>query len=321
MDPNYAVAIHGGAGALKPGTYTDEEIQNYISFLHTTIGFARSELAQGAPAIDTVSHLCQKLEDFPQFNAGCGSVLNANGVAEMDASLMDGSSEIGGGISGLKTIRNPINAARAVIRHSRHTLLAGDDAEIFAREMGLPVEDPAYFRTDLRYQQYLQAKNSNTVSLEHGGGVVNEKEGACTIGAVALDTQGNLAAGTSTGGLTLKQPGRVSDSAIIGAGTFASNETCAISGTGTGDVFILSSFANSIHLMMKHCDLPIHEATNIALAKVMDLGGEGGCIAIDKDGNIACPFNTAGMFRAFYSHASGNSEIGVYNVPSVENFL
>lgn len=313
MGSHIAVCIHGGAGALRPGTYSEAELNQYASELERILMLGVSELKAGKAALHVVRNLCVELENCEYFNAGRGAVLNEHGIAELDASIMDGSTENGSGVSGLLSIRNPIQAADLVLRESRHTLLAGKGAEDFCARFKLPTESQEYFRTEKRYQQYLKAKETNTVALDHGGG--------STIGAVALDAAGNLAAGTSTGGLTFKQAGRVSDSAIIGAGTFASNKTCAVSGTGTGDKFILNSFANSVHLQVLLAEMSLKESTHASLKKVTELGGEGGCIAVDKEGNLACPFSSAGMFRGFYSSKDSTSGIGIYADLLKENFI
>jgi isoaspartyl peptidase/L-asparaginase-like protein (Ntn-hydrolase superfamily) len=233
------------------------------------------------------------LEDCPWLNAGRGSVLGATGEIEMDASVMDGATRRAGAVAGLRSVLNPVLAARAVMEHSPHVLLAGEGAERFAQQQGLPRAAPESFVTELRRRQLARWRERVTGPGEADA----QPAGGGTVGAVARDPQGHLAAATSTGGVTGKLPGRVSDSALIGAGNFADDATCAVSATGTGDAFIRAGFAHQVDALMRHAGLSLAEACQRALASVRSLGGYGGCIAIDAAGRVALPFDTAVMSR------------------------
>ena len=273
-----ALAIHGGAGVLRadrPGT-------PHRAVLEEALHAAYEILLRDGKAVDAVTAAVVVLEDSPLFNAGRGSSFNSDGEIEMDASIMDGATLRAGAVAAVRHVRNPILAARAVMEASRHVLLAGDGAERFARKQGLKMESPAYFRTAKR----LAALRKNRKNY-HG-----------TVGAVALDRAGNLAAATSTGGYTGKLPGRVGDSPIIGAGTYADNRACAVSGTGLGEAFIRAAVGHDVCARMLYGKSPLRSAAASALQNVAQLGADGGLIAVDRRGNVAMPFNSEGMFRA-----------------------
>lgn len=272
------LAIHGGAGvrrADKPGA-------RHRAVLRQALEAGYGILNRGEASLDAVAAAVVVLEDSPLFNAGRGSSFNSDGEIEMDASIMDGAALRAGAVAAVRRIRNPILAARAVMEASRHVLLAGNGAERFARRQGLKLEPSEYFHTARR----LSALKKNLKNY-HG-----------TVGAVALDAQGNLAAATSTGGYTAKLPGRVGDSPIIGAGTYADNRACAVSGTGLGEAFIRAAVAHDVCARMRYSGASLAAAAAAALKNVAGLGADGGLIAVDRRGNVAMPFNSQGMFRA-----------------------
>ena len=272
------IAIHGGAGVLraeKPGARHRQALEQALEAGYEV-------LCREGTSLDAVAAAVVVLEDSPLFNAGRGSSFNADGEIEMDASIMEGAALRAGAVAAVRRIRNPILAARAVMEASRHVLLAGAGAERFARQQGLKLEAPEYFHTAHR----LAALKRN-VKNYHG-----------TVGAVALDAAGNLAAATSTGGYTGKLPGRIGDSPLIGAGTYADNRACAVSGTGLGEAFIRAAVAHDVCARMLYMNVSVGKASRDALRKVANLGGDGGLIAVDRRGNVAMPFNSEGMFRA-----------------------
>jgi L-asparaginase / beta-aspartyl-peptidase len=273
------IVVHGGAGVRRLDKPGDQQLAVLEQALEA--GYAQKTAFEAVVAAVVV------LEDSPLFNAGRGSCLNAEGEIEMDASLMDGASLRAGGVAAVKHIRNPILAARAVMEKTRHVLLAGAGAERFAEAQGLKLEPAEYFRTEAR----LAALRKN-LKNHHG-----------TVGAVALDSDGNLAAATSTGGYTGKMPGRVGDSPLIGAGTWADNRSCAVSGTGLGEAFIRAAVGHEVAARMRYLKQPLGRAAAAALAQVKTLGGDGGLIAVDRRGNVAMPFNSEGMFRAAIDRA------------------
>jgi len=296
---NFAIAIHGGAGGLMTGTVTPEKEKAYNEKLSEALEAGYSLLGKGGSAIDAVEAAVRVLEDSPLFNAGKGSVFNNDGVNEMDAAIMNGKTLKAGAIAEVHTIRNPITCARAVMEKSQHVLLASAGAEKFAKECGLEIVEPSYFYDEDRHQQWLDTKNKE-VNYSWSGDTLPESEKKFgTVGAVALDNQGNLAAATSTGGVNNKKFGRVGDSPIIGAGTYANNKTCAVSCTGQGEYFIRNVVAYDISALMEYKNLPLAQATAEAMKKVALLGGEGGLISIDVQGNISAPFNTSSMFRGW----------------------
>jgi L-asparaginase / beta-aspartyl-peptidase len=270
------IAIHGGAGVMrrdKPGAANRAGLERALD--------AGYELLRtGKSCIEAVTAAVMVLEDDPLFNAARGGSLNSDGDVEMDASIMEGAKLRAGAVAAVRRIRNPVLAARAVMENTRHVLLAGEGAERFARKQGLKLESPAYFRTA---RQFASLKRKNY----HG-----------TVGAVALDADGNLAAATSTGGYTGKMPGRIGDSPIVGAGTYADNRACAVSGTGLGEAFIRAAVAHDLCAQMRYRGVSLAAAAGAALRNVARLGGDGGLVAVDRRGNVVMPFNSEGMYRA-----------------------
>jgi L-asparaginase / beta-aspartyl-peptidase len=272
------IAIHGGAGVLR----ADRPGAQHRAALEQAVDAGYEVLKKGGTSLDAVCAAVVALEDDPLFNAGRGSCFNADGEIEMDASIMEGATLRAGAVAAVRRIRNPVLAARAVMEKTRHVLLAAEGAERFARKAGLKFEPAAYFRTERR----LAALKKNRRNY-HG-----------TVGAVALDKDGNLAAATSTGGYTAKMPGRVGDSPLVGAGTYADNRACAVSGTGHGEAFIRTAVAHDVCARMLYMKAPLLVAARAALTKVARLRADGGLIAVDRRGNVAMPFNSEGMFRA-----------------------
>jgi beta-aspartyl-peptidase (threonine type) len=320
---NFAIVIHGGAGTILKDSMSPQLEQQYIAKLNEALKAGYDVLAKGGTSMDAVVASIKVMEDSPLFNAGKGSVFNHEGKNEMDASIMDGKTLNAGAVAGVHTIKNPIVGARAVMEKSPHVMLTGDGADKFAKEQGLQVEDPKYFYDEKRWQQLQQIKKQEKITLDHSSdttGWVHPKDAEFihdkkfgTVGCVALDKYGNLAAGTSTGGMTNKKWGRVGDSPIIGAGTYANNKTCAVSCTGHGEYFIRNVVAYDVSAMMEYKGMTLEQATSeVVMKKLKAQGGEGGLIAIDAKGNIAMPFNTAGMYRA-YMKKDGKSEVKIYN--------
>lgn len=273
---------------------TAELQQQYEQGLQDALQAGYSVLQGGGSAVDAVQAAVVSLEDFPLFNAGRGSVFNNAGGHEMDASIMDGSSIDAGAVSGIRNVKNPVLLARTIMDKSEHVLLCGQGAEQFAKQQGLQFEDDTYFYVQHRYEQWQQALKEDSISLDH-----NDKKFG-TVGAVALDENGNLAAATSTGGMTNKKFGRMGDSPIIGAGTYANNNTCAISCTGHGELFIRSVVAYDISCLMEYKGLSLREACDVVVHdKLVKIQGEGGLVALDKHGNIELPFNSEGMYRGY----------------------
>ena len=292
---NYALAIHGGAGTILKSTMTPEKELAYKNGLQDAIEAGESILKSGGSAFDAVETAIIKLENNPLFNAGKGAVFTNNGTHEMDASIMNGKDLMAGAIAGVQGVKNPIALARAVMEQSEHVLLTGNGAMDFAKKVNTQFENEDYF-----FVQLQQAKQSNSMILDHTEDKIEHGEKKFgTVGCVALDLNGNLAAGTSTGGMTNKKFGRVGDSSIIGAGTYANNNTCAISCTGHGELFIRSVVAYDISCLMEYKNLSLKEACDIVVMdKLVKIGGEGGLIALDAKGNIVLPFNSEGMYRA-----------------------
>lgn len=315
----YVMVIHGGAGTITKSSMTAEKEKAYRAALTTALQRGYSVIQSGKPSLDAVEAAIHVLEDSPLFNAGKGAVFTHDGRNEMDASIMDGKTLEAGAVAGVTTIRNPISAARAVMEKSEHVMMVGQGAEAFAKEAGITLVDPSYFRTEERWQGLQRAiKEDSTKSvLDHGSkkaalmGIKNRDNKFGTVGAVALDKQGNLAAGTSTGGMTNKKYGRVGDSPIIGAGTYANNATAGISCTGWGEFYIRSVVAHDISALMEYKGLSVSEASKLVMDKVGKLGGDGGVIALDRKGNVATPFNTEGMYRGMVT-ADGKITIEIY---------
>lgn len=291
---NYAIAIHGGAGTILQSTMTAEKEAAYKKGLEDAIVAGEAILKIGGNSLDAVEAAIKSLEDNPLFNAGRGAVFTNQGKNEMDASIMEGKTLMAGAVTGVKNIKNPISLAKAVMQQSEHVFLSGEGAMEFAKKVNAEFKPDDYFFVQLRYDQLIQAKESDTVVLDH----TDEKKFG-TVGCVALDVHGDLAAGTSTGGMTNKKYGRVGDSPMIGAGTYANNNTCAVSCTGHGEFFIRSVVAYDISCLMEYKKLSLKEACEIVVKqKLVKIGGEGGLIALDAQGNIELPFNSEGMYRA-----------------------
>jgi beta-aspartyl-peptidase (threonine type) len=303
-----AIVVHGGAGTISRDRMTPELEKAYRQKLEEALRKGYEILQNGGSSLDAVEASIQVLEESPLFNAGRGAVFTDAGTNELDASIMDGKTLNAGAVAGVRRIKSPIKAARAVMERSPHVMMIGEGAEAFARSVGLEMVKPDYFKDEKRYQQYLRAKQkSGKQSL---GYKEIEKHG--TVGCVALDKQGNLAAGTSTGGMMLKRFGRVGDSPIIGAGTYADNEACGVSATGWGEFFIRLAVAHDIIALMKYKGLGVQEAAQAVIDKVGQLGGDGGVIAMDRRGNIAMPFNTKGMYRG-YIDTQGQLKVMIYD--------
>ena len=303
---NFAIAIHGGAGTILASSMTPSLQAQYEAGLEEALDIGYNVLSAGGGSVDAVAAAVASLEDFPLFNAGRGAVFNNQGGHEMDAAIMNGKTLEAGGVCGVSGVKNPVKLARAVMLNSGHVLLAGQGAEAFARQQGIDMEADEYFYTEQRYQQWQQALKDDVVQLDH----TDKKFG--TVGAVAWDMQGNLAAATSTGGLTNKKFGRIGDSPIPGAGTYANNTTCAISCTGVGELFLRSVVAYDISCLMEYKGCTLKEACDIVVYdKLVKIGGEGGLIAIDRHGNIEMPFNSEGMYRACRD-SKGRKEVRIY---------
>lgn len=295
----FAIVIHGGAGTILKENISDSMEQAYKVVLETSVRKGYKILEDGGSSLDAVEASIRILEDSPLFNAGKGAVFTNNGTNELDASIMQGKTKNAGAVAGVTTVKNPISLARAVMEQSEHVMLAREGAEEFAKEVGVTLVDPEYFYTESRMKALKRAQhkdNASQVSL-YDPFAKDDKFG--TVGCVALDKNGNITAGTSTGGMSNKRWGRIGDSPIIGAGTYANNETCGISATGWGEFFIRGVIAYDISAMMEYADLSLKDAAKKAIHKKLpEMGGDGGIIGIDHMGNIATVFNTAGMFRA-----------------------
>ncbi len=291
----YTIAIHGGAGTILKAEMTPEKEAAYSAALENALNIGFQTLEKGGSALDAVELAVVQLEDSPLFNAGRGSVFTATGTHEMDASIMEGSSLEAGAVSLIKGVRNPISLARKVMEQSGHVFLCGEGAEEFARSVGSKFEAQEWFHDEFRYQQWQEIKGSDQVQLDHSS---NKDHKFGTVGAVALDQFGNVAAATSTGGMTNKRFGRVGDSPMIGAGTYANNLTCAVSCTGSGEYFIRGVAAYDVSCLMEYKGLSLEEACReVVHHRLPRINGDGGLIAVDAKGNIALPFNTEGMYR------------------------
>jgi beta-aspartyl-peptidase (threonine type) len=301
----FAIAIHGGAGTLARADMTSAQQSDYLAGLSAALDAGHAVLASGGASLDAAVAAVRVLEDNPLFNAGRGAVLNRDGMAELDASLMDGRTLAAGAVSGLRHIRNPIDLARLVMERSPHVMLVGTGAEDFARSLGMELVSNEYFRTPARQRQ-LERHLGGAVSRE------NELEAFGTVGAVALDTDGNLAAATSTGGMTGKRWGRVGDSPIIGAGTYANNDSGAVSATGHGEYFIRAAVAHDICAQAEYLKIPLAKAVdNVLNGKMKKLGGNGGVIALNARGEVVLDFNTEGMFRGIAT-SEGRRDVAIF---------
>ena len=299
----FSLAIHGGAGTISPEQITPAIERELRAGLQQSLDVGRAILQNGGSSLDAVVAAVRVLEDDPLFNAGRGAVFTSAGTHEMDAAIMDGRTLMAGAVGAVAQLKNPIVLARAVMEKSPHAMLAGKGAEDFARELGLEIADEKYFFTDRRWEA-LERVRRNRAALSDA-----DRHG--TVGAVALDGMGNLAAATSTGGNTNKRPGRIGDTPIIGAGTYANNKTCAVSATGDGEFFMRAVAAHDLSALMDYGRMDLAEAARAVIDKVNALGGTGGLIALDRDGNIALPFNTTGMYRG-YVDVNGNSSVAIY---------
>ncbi len=315
-EDKYVLVIHGGAGTILQSTMTPEKEKAYRSALRQALEAGYAKLKAGATSLDAVEAAVRVLEDNPLFNAGKGAVFTHDGRNELDAAIMNGNTLAAGSVAGVRTIRNPISAARAVMEKSEHVMMVGAGAEQFAKEVGIEIVDPSYFRTEERWKGLQDAlkEDSLKAKLDHSSapkkGTINVDYKFGTVGCVALDNSGMLAAGTSTGGMTNKKYGRVGDAPIIGAGTYA-NGTVGVSCTGWGEFYIRTVVAHELSALMEYKGLSIQNAGKTVIEKVGKLGGDGGLIALDKNGNIAMPFNTEGMYRGAITQ-DGKIEISIY---------
>jgi beta-aspartyl-peptidase (threonine type) len=311
MNNNFAIAVHGGAGTILRSLLTPEKEALYIKGIEQAILAGHNILKEGGTSLDAVEAAVVALENYPLFNAGKGAVFTNKGTHEMDASIMDGKTLEAGAVSGISNVQNPVALARVIKEKSGHVFLCGSEAETFAKLMQLPFQPDYYFYEEGRYMQWQEVKDSDGYQLDH---TVNSGEGKKfgTVGAVALDVHGNIAAATSTGGMTNKRFGRVGDSPMIGAGTYANNATCAISCTGHGEYFIRAVVAYDISCLMEYKGYSLKQACDYVVKdKLVKFGGEGGLIAIDVAGNIELPFNSEGMYRG-YKKGDADAVIKIY---------
>ncbi len=300
--PTPVIAIHGGAGTLSRSNISPEQEAAYHAALAEILRAGQQVLAEGGSALDAVSLAVDLLEDNPLFNAGHGAVFTSAESHELDAAVMDGRDLRAGAVACVSRIKRPLRAARAVMERSEHVLMAGPGAEAFAASQGLELVDPSYFSTEFRRAQLKRAQAADVTVLDHDGGQdqrpLDETRKFGTVGAVALDAQGNLAAATSTGGMTNKRPGRVGDSPLIGAGTYADNRTAAISCTGSGEMFIRANAAFDVCARMAYGGLSLAQAAEAVVMQALPaIDGRGGLIAVDAQGHVSLPFNTEGMYR------------------------
>ena len=314
MQP-YALVIHGGAGTILKSDMTPELEQLYMEGLQSALDAGYAVLEQGGSAVNAVKAAIVVLEDNLLFNAGRGSVFTKKGVQEMDAALMDGATLNAGAIAAVRNVRNPIELAAEVMHNSNHVFLSGKGANDFAIKQGIKLEPDDYFFSQFRYDQWKEIRDSDNYSLDHTHQNIQElmkdkKFG--TVGACACDQQGNIAAGTSTGGMTNKKYGRIGDSPVIGSGTYANNQTCAISCTGHGEPFIRAVAAHNVSCLMEYKNMSLQEAMDeVVNRKLVALEGEGGMIGIDSNANVSMVFNSAGMYRAM-RNSKGEQIIGIY---------
>jgi L-asparaginase / beta-aspartyl-peptidase len=312
---NYTIAIHGGAGTIVKDDMTPELEQAYIQAMNDALSAGYAVLEKGGTAINAVKVACIVLEDNVLFNAGRGSVFTKAGDHEMDAAIMDGATLKAGSIAGVRNVRNPVQLAAEVMLHSNHVFLSGEGAVDFALKQGIKLESDEFFFSQFRYDQWKEIRDSDVYALDHTDQRMEElmrdkKFG--TVGAVACDLKGNIAAATSTGGMTNKKYNRIGDTPVIGAGNYANNATCAISCTGHGEIFLLAVAAYDVSCLMEYKGLSLQKAMDIVVnEKLVRLRGEGGMIGVDAQGNAAMLFNTLGMYRAAKS-SSGLYEVGIY---------
>lgn len=306
------LVIHGGAGTIARSRITPEIERDLRAGLQRALEAGHEILKNGGSSLDAVVAAVRVMEDDPLFNAGKGAVFTSAGTHEMDAAIMDGKTLKAGSVGAVSHVRNPISLARAIMEKSPHVMFVGEGAELFAKEVGAELVDEEYFYTEERWHALQRVQKVEADARASGKEfAVSDQDRHGTIGAVALDHAGNLAAATSTGGNTNKRPGRLGDTPMIGAGTYANNETCAMSATGDGEYFMRLVAGHEISALMEHRAMPLKEAAQTVLDKITDLGGAGGLIALDKNGNISLPFNTAGMYRG-YVDVDGKSVIAIY---------
>jgi beta-aspartyl-peptidase (threonine type) len=299
----YAIVVHGGAGVMSEEKMSKELQNEYKAKINEALELGEKMLLEGAEATDVVVRVINILEDSPLFNAGKGAVFTHNEKVELDASIMDGKTLNAGAVAGVRDIKNPINAAREVMLHSEHVFLSGKGASEFAKKQGLEMVTNKYFHTKPRHESLMKLKKQERER--------NQKDNMGTVGCAALDTHGNICAGTSTGGMTNKRYGRIGDTPVIGAGTYANNKTCAVSSTGHGEYYIRLAFAHDISALMEYKNMTVEEACREEIGKLNELKGTGGVIALDAKGNIAMEFNTSGMFRG-YIKSTGEKEIAIF---------
>lgn len=303
----YAIAIHGGAGTITRENMTPEKEKEYIAALYEALDKGEEILKNGGTSMDAIQAAIISMEDSPLFNAGKGAVFTADGKNALDASIMDGATQNAGAVAGVERIKNPIIAARAVMEKSEHVMLAEEGAEEFALSQGIELVDPQYFFTQRRFDALERVKEKEKQQEE-----IAEEDKHGTVGAVALDKFGNLAAGTSTGGMTNKKFGRIGDAPIIGAGTYADNASCAVSSTGHGEYFIRYAVAHDIAARLEYKGIALRDAAEeVVMDKLVEKGGSGGIISVDKWGNVALVFNSEGMYRGYATPES--REVAIYN--------
>ncbi|NTX09218.1 isoaspartyl peptidase/L-asparaginase [Myxococcus sp. CA056] len=322
--PRWGLVIHGGAGGISRENLSAEREAEVRAVLQQALQAGHSVLAQGGSSLDAVTAAIRILEDSPHFNAGKGAVFNHDGINELDAAIMDGTTRAAGAVAGLRHVKNPIELARRVMEKSPHVMMIGEGAESFAKAQGVELVDAKYFFTEERWQSLQRALEKERAtpapgqpssSLRPGYDPVTGDHKFGTVGAVALDQAGNLAAGTSTGGMTNKRYGRVGDAPIIGAGTYA-DPRCAVSATGHGEFFIRYTVARDICARVEYQQLPLPEAANVVVHDVLvKAGGEGGVIAMDREGNVAMPFNSSGMYRGYVGQ-DGQPHVAIFKDPA-----
>ncbi len=315
----FSIAVHGGAGTILKSNITQEQEAAYLYALDEALHTGYSLLEKGGTALDAITAAVVSLENCILFNAGRGSVFTKTGTHEMDAAIMNGATMQAGAVAGVSKIKNPVELALKIMQESEHVLLSGDGALLFAKEKGLQIEEDAYFFSQFRYDQWQQVKNENLVALDHNISISADAKAMAdekkfgTVGAVACDMFGNLAAATSTGGMTNKNYNRIGDTPIIGAGTYANNNTCAISCTGHGELFIKAVAAYDVSCLMEYKGLTLQQAMEtVTLDKLVKINGEGGMIGVDANANLAMIFNSEGMYRGMQS-SNGQKEVAIYS--------
>lgn len=309
----FTMVIHGGAGTISKEELTPQLEKDYLKGLQDALNAGYSILEQGGSAVDAAEAAVVSLEDSPMFNAGKGSVFTKQGLHEMDAAIMDGTDLSAGAVAGIRNIRNPISFAKEVMLNSDHVFLSGSGANDFAIKQGIKLEPEEYFFSQYRYDQWKDARDSDEYTLDHSEKKTGDSKNKIgTVGAVACDAKGNVAAATSTGGMTNKKYGRVGDTPVIGGGTYANNSTCAVSCTGHGEVFIRAVAAYDVHALIAYKGQELQQACEeVTLKKLVEMKGEGGLIAVDPKGNAALVFNSDGMYRGIRS-SDGRNEVAIF---------